>query len=54
MSVHEREVKFMDCLRWGNRNVSEASFLQLRKLADFENLSGDDAVWRLITDHQSP
>jgi hypothetical protein len=54
MSVHEREVKFMDCLRWGNRNVSGASFLQLRKLADLENLSGDDRFWSLITDSPSP
>jgi 2-methylcitrate dehydratase PrpD len=54
MSVHEREVKFMDCLRWGNRNVSGASFLQLRRLADLENLSGDDRFWNLITGRQSP
>lgn len=53
MSVHEREVKFMDCLRWGNRNVSGAAFLQLRRLADFENLSGDDPFWSLIADCQS-
>ncbi|WP_018246084.1 MmgE/PrpD family protein, partial [Rhizobium leguminosarum] len=54
MSVHEREVKLMDCLRWGNRNVSGASFLQLRRLADLENLSGDDRFWNLITGRQSP
>ncbi|EJT06292.1 MmgE/PrpD family protein [Rhizobium sp. CCGE 510] len=54
MSVHEREVKFLDCLRWGNRNVSGAAFLQLRKLADFEDLSGDDLFWSLVADRQSP
>jgi hypothetical protein len=53
MSVHEREVKFMDCLRWGNRNEPGASFLQLRRLADLENLSGDDPFWSKITGHQS-
>ncbi|TAV83677.1 MmgE/PrpD family protein [Rhizobium leguminosarum] len=53
MSAHEREVKFIDCLRWGNRNVSSASFLQLRRLADLENLSGDDPFWSKITGHQS-
>lgn len=54
MSDHEREVKFMDCLRWGNRNGYDAVFfLQLRKLADFENLSGDDPFWSLIAGHQS-
>jgi hypothetical protein len=41
-------------LRWGNRNASGASFLQLRRLADFENLSGDDPFWNLIADRQSP
>ncbi|MBX4936615.1 MmgE/PrpD family protein [Rhizobium binae] len=50
MTDHEREVKFMDCLRWGNRNVSGASFLQLRNLADIENLTGDNAFWNLISD----
>jgi hypothetical protein len=50
MSVHEREVKFIDCLRWGSRTASGASFLQLRKLADVENLSGDDLFWSLIAD----
>ncbi|MBB3644141.1 2-methylcitrate dehydratase PrpD [Rhizobium sp. BK619] len=54
MSVHEREVKFMDCLRWGNRNASGAAFLQLRTLADSENMSGDDFFWGLIADRQSP
>ncbi|EJB01471.1 uncharacterized protein involved in propionate catabolism [Rhizobium leguminosarum bv. trifolii WSM597] len=54
MSVHEREVKFMDCLRWGNRNVSGTALLQLRTLADSENLSGDDPFWSLIADRQSP
>ena len=54
MSDHEREVKFMDCLRWGNRNGYDAVFfLQLRKLADFENLSGDDPFWSLIAGRQS-
>jgi hypothetical protein len=34
--------------------VSEVSFLQLLGLADFENLSGDDPFWNLITGRQSP
>ena len=54
MSVEERQVKFMDCLRWGNRSVSDASFRQLRKLAEFKNLSGDGSFWGLITDRQAP
>jgi hypothetical protein len=34
--------------------VSGAAFLRLRRLADLENLSGDDPFWSLITDRQSP
>ncbi|MDR9809678.1 MmgE/PrpD family protein [Rhizobium hidalgonense] len=50
MSDHEGEIKFMDCLRWGNRNAYGDSLQKLRKLADFENLSGDNAFWNLISD----
>ena len=39
MSEDERELKFMDCLCWGNRNVPRVSLLQLRNLADVENSS---------------
>lgn len=50
LSDHERKVKFIDCLHWANRRNSEATFQQLCALADFEDLSGDNAFWNLISD----
>ncbi|MFS8144680.1 MmgE/PrpD family protein [Rhizobium sp. BR 249] len=54
MSDGEREVKFMDCLRWANRHASEADFQRLGALAEFETLSRDNAFWSLISDGPHP
>lgn len=54
MSDHEREIKFMTCLRWENREVSDDFYYRLRDLADFDNLSCDNAFWNLITDGPHP
>ncbi|SCB27676.1 MmgE/PrpD family protein [Rhizobium hainanense] len=49
MSDHEREVKFIDCLRWANQHASEASFQRLRALAEFETSSCHDTFWNVIS-----
>ncbi len=50
LSDYEREAKFTDCLRWGNRDNSGAFYPRLRDLTDFENLADDNAFWNLIAD----
>ncbi|MFB9950593.1 MmgE/PrpD family protein [Rhizobium puerariae] len=54
MSGQEREVKFMDCLRWANGHASKGAFQRLGALAELETLSHDNAFWNLISDGPHP